>query len=127
MADSSSGSQSRQDGLLITAVVMTVIAGWSSSLLGSCAGKTLTETATFVIMRTASRFFVVHNYGKDDYFILAAMVRRWSCCLPQNALTPKQTLTICYVILLFILREKGIGFPMSTLTPAQMVGFMKVS
>lgn len=76
MADSSSGSQSRQDGLLITAVVMTVIAGWSSSLLGSCAEETLTETATFVIMRTASRFFVVHNYGKDDYFILAAMVCR---------------------------------------------------
>lgn len=48
-------------------------------------------------------------------------------CLAGGVLTPKQTLTICYVILLFILREKGIGFPMSTLTPAQMVGFMKVS
>jgi len=38
-----------------------------------------------------------------------------------------QILTICYVIMLFILRENRIGFPMTTLTPDNMVGFIKVS
>jgi hypothetical protein len=51
-----SSYQHHQDGLIITAVVMTVIA------------------STFVLMRSASRFVVIRNPGLDDYFMLAAMV-----------------------------------------------------
>ncbi|KAK0643079.1 hypothetical protein B0T16DRAFT_176632 [Cercophora newfieldiana] len=92
MAEPDSVYQSHQDGLIITAVVMTVIA------------------ATFVIMRSTSRFIVIRNSGVDDYLALAAM-----------------TLTICYVIMLFILRENHIGFPMTKLTPDNMVGFIKTT
>lgn len=54
--DNGGGYQQRQDGLIIAAVVMTVIA------------------ATFVVMRSASRFIVIRNPGLDDYFMLGAMV-----------------------------------------------------
>lgn len=54
--DRDAGYQQRQDGLIITAVVMTVIA------------------ATFVAMRSTSRFVVIRNPGWDDYFMLSAMV-----------------------------------------------------
>ncbi|KAK0613440.1 hypothetical protein B0T14DRAFT_279281 [Immersiella caudata] len=92
MAESDSVYQSRQDGLIITAVVMTVIA------------------AAFVLMRSTSRFVVIRNSGVDDYLALGSM-----------------TLTICYVIMLFILRENHIGFPMTKLTPNDMVDFIKTT
>ncbi|KAK4449144.1 hypothetical protein QBC34DRAFT_438567 [Podospora aff. communis PSN243] len=92
MAEPDSVYEARQDGLIITAVVMTVIAG------------------TFVLMRSTSRFIVIRNSGVDDYFALGSMI-----------------LTICYVVMLFILRENHIGFPMTKLTPDDMVGFIKTT
>jgi hypothetical protein len=81
MADSDSVHQQHQDGLIITAVVMTVIAGefvpppeihlWT---------RGLTRIATFVAMRSTSRFIVIRNSGPDDYFMLAAMV-----CFPLRS------------------------------------------
>ncbi|KAK1755418.1 hypothetical protein QBC47DRAFT_360341 [Echria macrotheca] len=87
-----SSYQHNQDGLIITAVVMTVIA------------------STFVLMRSASRFVVIRNPGLDDYFMLAAM-----------------TLTICYVIMLFVLRHNHVGFPSSTLSADNLSAFIKTT
>ncbi|KAK0702366.1 integral membrane protein, partial [Lasiosphaeris hirsuta] len=95
--------QHRQDGLIITAVVMTVVA------------------ATFVIMRSTSRFIVIRNPGLDDFFMIAAMAS------PMFTAIPHRMLTICYVIMLFILRTNHIGFPKATLNPGNMVAFIKTT
>ncbi|KAK3356458.1 integral membrane protein, partial [Lasiosphaeria hispida] len=82
--------QRRQDGLIITAVVMTVVA------------------ATFVIMRSTSRFIVIRNPGLDDIFMIAAM-----------ASTLFTNITEC--------RSNHIGFPKSTLNHDNMVAFIKTT
>ncbi|KAK0720169.1 integral membrane protein [Lasiosphaeris hirsuta] len=82
----------RQDGLIITSVVMTTMAG------------------LFVIFRCISRFILIRNPGPDDYFMLAALL-----------------LTVGYVVEIFILKANHLGFPMTMLTPDNMVTFIKVT
>ncbi|KAK0652601.1 hypothetical protein B0T16DRAFT_321975 [Cercophora newfieldiana] len=82
----------RQDGLLITTVVMTAMAG------------------IFVLLRCISRFLIIRTPGLDDYFIIGAMA-----------------LTFGYLANLFILKQNHLGFPITMLTPDNMVTFIKVT
>ena len=83
----------------------------------------------FVILRCLSRFILIRNSGKDDYLIIGAMVSPLSCSgIFQRADrgVASQILIIGYVIDIFILKRHHVGYPMTFLTPDDMVSMIKV-
>ncbi|KAK3685176.1 hypothetical protein B0T22DRAFT_482166 [Podospora appendiculata] len=84
--------QQRQNGLIVTSVIMTTMA------------------TIFVVLRCISRFVIIKNPGLDDYFIIGALV-----------------FTIGYLIDIFVLRNNHLGFPMTMLTPDNMINFIKTT
>ncbi|KAK3325943.1 hypothetical protein B0H66DRAFT_143991 [Apodospora peruviana] len=69
-----------------------------------------TLAAIVVTLRLISRFILIRNPGPDDYFIAVAML-----------------FTIGYLIDIFILRNNHVGFPMTMLTPQNMINFIKAT
>lgn len=108
--------QERQNGLIITTVVLTAL--------------------SFIVVTTRSvvRIGLMKKGGWDDYLMILAMVSLESfearlemeCVLAQMLTVDIQLLSVGYFAEIMVLRENKVGFSAALLTPENMVNFLKV-